>query len=112
MTSTLKPSTSLSTAVKPALKHEIFAPASSKSAAPSMKPDKSTSTILRPAKFLLKPAIEAPRKRLCSNEEVQAKKQLAIETRKRKQSEQEALETRCKKQGKWEKIINEESKKY
>ena len=39
----------------------------------------------------MKPAIEEPRTRLCSSEEVEAKKQ-AVGTRKRKQSEKEALE--------------------
>ena len=72
------------------LKQEMSAPTSSKDTIPSMKPNQSMSTtvrpakfILRPAKFLMKPAIEETRKRLCSSEEVEAKKQQAVETRKR-----------------------------
>ena len=60
----------------------------------------------------MKPAIEEPRKRLCSSEEVEAKKQQAVETRKRKQSEKEALEIDERNKEKWAKIIAEESQKY
>ena len=77
-----------------------------------MKQNKSISTILRPANALLKQAIEAPRKRLCNSEEIEAKKKHAVKTRKRKQSEKEAIEMDERNKEKWAKMIAEESQKY
>ena len=102
------------TSMKPAHDHVKSAPTSPK---PKIEPvikttTKSKSTLVKPAKLQLKPANEAQnRKRLCSSEEVSAKKQGAIETRNRKQSEKEAKEIEARNKIIYEKIMFAEKDK-
>ena len=102
---TMKLVTTSTEAEKPAYRQMKSAPTSPKSQSEpaksepviktNMKPNqiKSMSTLVKPAKLQLKQANEATnRKRLCSAEEVLAKRQHAIETRNRKRSEREEEE--------------------
>ena len=77
----------------------------------TMKLDKPISNIVKPAKLQLKPQNEAiARKRLCSSEEIEAKKIRAIETKHKKQFEKEALEMDAPNKETYAIIMSEEKK--
>lgn len=115
----MKPVTISAEAKRPAYKQMKSTPTSPKSKAePVIKTtmkinhSKSKSTLVKPAKLQLKSANEATnRKRLCSAEEVLVKKQRAIETRNRKQSEKEAKEIEARNRIIYEKIMFAEKDK-
>ena len=66
---------------------------------------------MKPAKLQLKPQNEAiARKRLCSSEEIEAKKIRAIETKHKKQFEKEALEMDARNKATYAIIMSEEKK--